>query len=191
MRGVCFRRGVSSACVLGFSIAAAPAAAQVIDPPAAAPAEPSVAPETWTYSGGSVPTGYHVEQQPRRGLVTAGALTLGIPWALGVAIASSRDFSNQSAWLVVPVLGPWFNIAARKSETTCDYDGDACYVVKDHSFQAMMIVDGLTQAAGAIMVIYGLASPKQVVTPDLPGRLHFAPATMGKLGYGGALSGEF
>src|SRR6187431_1075290 len=114
MRGVCFRRGVSSACVLGFSIAAAPAAAQVIDPPAAAPAEPSVAPETWTYSGGSVPTGYHVEQQPRRGLVTAGALTLGIPWALGVAIASSRDFSNQSAWL--PVQRPLKVRAARSQK---------------------------------------------------------------------------
>ena len=41
------------------------------------------------------------------------------------------------------------------------------------------------------MLVYGLASPKKVITRDFVGSLHFTPAPMGKLGYGGVLTGEF
>ncbi|HKO49445.1 MAG TPA: hypothetical protein VJV79_17070 [Polyangiaceae bacterium] len=170
---------------------AGPAAAQVVDPPGEAPATPKVAPTAWPYKGGPVPAGYHIEERPQQGLIVGGTLTLVIPWALGVAAAGSSDFSNQSGWLLVPVLGPWINIAARKPELTCRFSGDACHVEADNSYRIVMIIDGLTQAAGAFMLVYGLASPKEVVTRDLVSRLHFTPAQMGKLGYGGVLSGEF
>ncbi len=41
------------------------------------------------------------------------------------------------------------------------------------------------------MLVYGLASPKKVITRDFVGSLHFTPAPMGKLGYGGVLTGQF
>ena len=153
-------------------------------------------PESVPYEGGPVPAGYHVEERPRRGLIIAGAVVLGIPWALSVTIASSSDFSNQSGWLIVPALGPWITMAARKKETLCDYSlnggtSSYCHEEVDNGVRTVLILDGLTQAAGAIMLVYGLASPKKVIARDFMGSLHFTPAPMGKLGYGGVLTGEF
>ena len=156
---------------------------------------PLRAPESAPYNGGPVPAGYHVEERARRGMLIGGAVVLGVPWVLGLTIASGYDFSNQSGWLVVPALGPWITIAARKKETICSYDSgggySSCYDETDNSVRTMLILDGLTQAAGTIMLIYGLASSKKVVTRDFVGSLHFTPAPIGKLGYGGVLSGQF
>jgi hypothetical protein len=148
------------------------------------------------YNGGPVPAGYHVEERARKGLVIAGSVVLGVPWVLGVTIASGYDFANQSGWLVVPALGPWITIAARSSDTICSYAGSSSGSTvsncpEDNSVRTLLILDGLTQAAGTIMLVYGLASSKKVITRDFVGSLHFTPAPMGRLGYGGVLSGEF
>lgn len=165
-------------------------------PPGYAPPYPAPlrAPESAPYNGGPVPRGYHLEERPRRGLIIGGALTLGIPWVLGVTIASTDDFSNQSGWLLVPALGPWITIAARKTDQICSYSGSSlsdtsCH--DDNGMRTLLILDGLTQAAGTIMLIAGLSSTKKVIVRDFVGSLHFTPARMGKLGYGGVLSGEF
>jgi hypothetical protein len=139
-----------------------------------------------------VPAGYHVEERARKGMIIAGSVVLGVPWILGVTIASGYDFENKSGWLVVPALGPWITIAARDQDTICSYAGTSITnCPEDNSVRTMLILDGLTQAAGAIMLVYGLASPKKVITRDFMGSLHFTPARLGKLGYGGVLSGEF
>jgi len=145
-------------------------------------------PESVPYNGGPVPHGYHVEERPRRGLIIGGALTLGVPWALGIVVASGYDFSNQSGWLVVPVLGPWITMASRKTDGLCGY-GNSC--PDDNGVRTMLILDGLTQAAGALMLIYGLSSTKKVMARDFVGSLHLTPAQVGKFGYGGVLSGQF
>ena len=149
---------------------------------------PLRAPESAPYNGGPVPAGYHVEERARRGMLIGGAVVLGVPWVLGLTIASGYDFSNQSGWLVVPVLGPWITIASRKTDGLCGY-GNSC--PDDNGVRTMLILDGLTQAAGAIMLVYGLSSTKKVMARDFVGSLHFTPAPVGKLGYGGVLSGEF
>ena len=149
------------------------------------------APESVPYNGGPVPAGYHVEERTRRGLVIGGAVTLGVPWVLGLTIASGYDFSNQSGWLVVPALGPWLTIATRDAEKDCSYYAQSVSCSQDNSVRTVLILDGLTQAAGAFMLIYGMASTKKVITRDFVGSLHFTPARMGRFGYGGVLSGEF
>jgi hypothetical protein len=136
-----------------------------------------------------VPPGYHVEEHVRRGLVLGGALTLGIPWALGVAIASGSNFSNQSGWLIVPALGPWITLAARNK--CSDGYNDTVSCLEDPSARAMLVLDGLTQTAGAIMLIAGMAATKKTIVRDFVGNLQFTPAPMGRLGYGGVLSGQF
>jgi len=136
-----------------------------------------------------VPPGYHVEEHVRRGLVIGGALTLGIPWALSVTVASGANFSNQSGWLIVPALGPWITLATR--EKCSGYSSNNLNCLEDPSAQAMLVLDGIAQTAGAIMLIAGIAATKKVVVRDFYSSLHFAPARMGKLGYGGVLSGEF
>jgi hypothetical protein len=150
------------------------------------------APESVPYNGGPVPPGYHVEERTRKGLVIAGAVVLGVPWVLGVTIASGYDFTNQSGWLVVPALGPWITIATRDTDTICSYAGVSTpNCAEDNSVRTLLILDGLTQAAGAIMLVAGMASTKKVVARDFVGTLHFTPAPMGRLGYGGVLSGQF
>ncbi len=150
------------------------------------------APESVPYHGGPVPAGYHVEERAQRGLIIGGTLVLGIPWVLGVTIASGYDFSNQSGWLIVPALGPWITLASRHKDVNCDFVGTSgVNCSEDNSVRTVLILDGLTQAAGAIMLVYGLASPKKVMARDFVGSLHFTPAPMGKLGYGGVLTGQF
>ncbi|HYP76605.1 MAG TPA: hypothetical protein VER12_11640 [Polyangiaceae bacterium] len=148
-------------------------------------------PESVPYNGGPVPPGYHVEEHVRRGLVIGGAITLGVPWVLGVTIASGYDFSNQSGWLVVPALGPWLTLATRDTEKNCSVYTQVVTCSQDNSVRTMLVLDGLTQAAGTFMLLYGLSSTKKVIARDFVGSLHFTPAPMGKLGYGGLLSGEF
>jgi len=151
-------------------------------------------PESSPYTGGPVPAGYHVEERARRGLVIGGALTLGIPWALGVSFASGSDFPNKSGWLLVPALGPWITLATRETEKNCygnSSTGVDCEEAVDSGYKTLLVLDGFAQGAGAIMLIYGLASPKKVIVRDFVGNLHFTPAPMGRLGYGGVLSGQF
>ena len=127
-------------------------------------------------------------------MIIGGALTLGVPWMLGVTIASTDNFSNQSGWLVIPTLGPWITLATRNKETCSYYNSSSgtssnCY--EDNSMRTVLILDGLTQAAGTIMLIAGLSSSKKVIVRDFVSNLHFTPAPIGKLGYGGVLSGQF
>jgi hypothetical protein len=147
------------------------------------------------YEGGPVPSGYHVESRPRRGLLIAGPIILGVPYVIGLSVAGGENFPNSSGWLVVPGIGPWLTLAARHktSDCTTDYTG-ASYCDNsgnDEATRTGLILDGLMQTGGAIMFIVGLASPKKVIARDFMGSLHWAPSTVGRTGYGGFVWGEF
>jgi hypothetical protein len=152
------------------------------------------APDSWPYAGGAVPSGFHVEERPRRGLIIAGSLLLGIPWAVGLSIASGSNFSNRSGWLAVPALGPWITLAARRNECSSYADGTARTCFDDGTNAAtrtFLVLDGLMQTAGTVMLVVGLASKNKVITRDFVGSLHFTPAPVGTHGYGGFVTGEF
>jgi hypothetical protein len=155
---------------------------------------PPRAPESVPYDGGPVPSGYHVEERPRRGMLIAGPVIIGSAYAIGLTVASSDNFPNSTGWLAVPVLGPWITLAARH-RTDCvvnDTEFDTCDSTTDDSTtRTFLILDGLTQATGAILLIYGIASPKKVVARDFVGSLHFTPAKIGRDSYGGVLTGSF
>jgi hypothetical protein len=148
-----------------------------------------------------VPAGFHVEERPRKGLIIAGAVVLGVPWALGLTFTAgaSPSFQNQTGWLVVPALGPWITLATRTKSRNCSSysSGDSLCTsfndADDSAARTLLILDGLTQAAGTIMLIVGLASPKKVISRDFVGSLHLnvTPAPVGRTGYGGMLSGQF
>jgi len=151
------------------------------------------APDTFPYQGGPIPQGFHYEERPRRGLIIAGSLVMGIPWALGVSIVSGSNFPNKTGWLVVPALGPWLTLAARHDSTCTNISGSG-YCVDDGENTAartILVLDGLMQTAGAVMLIAGLASPSKLIVRDFVGNLQFTPAPMGRQGYGGFVTGEF
>src|SRR5207248_3193025 len=82
-------------------------------PPGYAYAPALRVPDSVPYEGGPIPAGYHVESRPRRGLLIGGAVILGVPYVLGLSIASGEDFPNRTGWLVVPGVGPWITLATR------------------------------------------------------------------------------
>ncbi len=145
-----------------------------------------------TYQGGPIPTGYHLEERPRKGLIISGALLTGIPWAIGLAAVSGSNFPNSSGWLAVPALGPWLTLLARH-DSTCGYDGNNVCI--DDGLNSLartaLVFDGLVQTAGAVLFIVGVASPAKVVARDFASTLRFTPAPLGRQGMGGFLTGQF
>jgi hypothetical protein len=166
-------------------------------PPGYAYAYPAAprAPESIPYDGGPVPAGYHVEERPRRGMLIAGPIVLGVPYVLGLTVASSENFPNSTGWLAVPALGPWITLAARHRSGSCtdSFNGTCANFdsTVDSTTRTFLILDGLGQTLGAVLFIYGLASPKKVVARDFVGSLHLAPSKIGRDGYGGFVTGTF
>jgi hypothetical protein len=153
------------------------------------------APDSVPYDGGPVPAGYHIEERPRRGLLIGGPIILGVPYVLGLAVASGGNFPNSTGWLLVPGIGPWITLAARhKSSSTCSDSssfGDCVDTTLDGATRTFLVIDGFMQTAGAVMTIVGIASPREVIARDFVGSLHFAPSPMGRAGYGGLVTGAF
>lgn len=176
-----------------------PPAAYPPPPPGYAYAYPTALrpPESIPYEGGPVPAGYHVEDRPRRGMLIAGPVILGVPYVLGLTVASSENFPNSTGWLVVPALGPWITLAARHRSGLCTSDTFGTCTSSgvddsiDSTTRTFLILDGLAQATGAILFIYGLSSTKKVMARDFVGSLQLTPSQIGRTGYGGFLSGVF
>jgi hypothetical protein len=124
-------------------------------------------------------------------MLIAGPIIIGSAYVIGLTVASTDNFPNSTGWLVVPTLGPWITLASRhKTGYTCT-DYGCSGTNDDNSTRTFLILDGLTQATGTFLLIYGLASTKQVVARDFVGSLHFAPAEMGHGGLGGLVTGQF
>jgi hypothetical protein len=143
--------------------------------------------------GDPIPPGYHVVEQQRRGLIIAGSLTAGVPWALGVAVAAGANFEEKTGWLAVPVLGPWLMIAAggAKDEQTCDATDTYCEDYDDGAAKrSILALDGLVQTAGAVMFVCGVTIPrKRLIRQDVT--VSMIPTRVGREGYGMGLVGSF
>jgi hypothetical protein len=129
-----------------------------------------------------VPLGYTPIQRTRKHLIVGGAVTFGVVYGLSAFVAavgedSSRTSgrSNEVGALWVPVLGPFLEMGQTDSAT-------------GRFFLAGV---GVAQAAGALMLYYGLTSKERVlVRNDLVGSLTVAPIA-GNGASGMALAGRF
>jgi hypothetical protein len=156
------------------------------------PTPPTVKPSAWK-EGDPVPPGYHVEEQVRKGMVIAGSITLGVPYVIGLSIASSADFENSSGWLAVPALGPWLMIAFREDQ--CDeennqYGTEVGDCLSDSLIRFYLTLDGLAQTTGAILFTVGMADKKSRLVADSTSRFSLSPSRVGS-GYGFRLQGVF
>jgi len=90
------------------------------------------------------PDGFVVREQPRLGLVIAGAVVGGLAYlnssVVGVAIDDGRG-----APMAIPVIGPFISMG------TLGESGGA---------RAGLMLAGLAQGAGLTMLVFGLAMPK-------------------------------
>jgi hypothetical protein len=166
-----------AAAVAVTSLASAASAQEVV------PAEPL--PDSWAYEDGDyVPPGYRVEASPRWGLVTAGATTLGLAWAINVAVAIKLDHAPDGSgdpnfddmyWpMFIPVVGPALAIP------TSDASGTGA---------AILGLDSAVQAGALAMFIAGFAFPElEVVKRKTP---VWVEPTASRDGSGLTLSGSF
>jgi hypothetical protein len=121
-------------------------------PPSGAPIYP---PEEITDFDDSapVPYGYTKVSRTRKGLIIGGGVTLGATYLatafIGLLATALRplDGSNTDPTpLFIPVFGPFLEIGQARS-----------------SDQLGLAVVGLAQTAGAVMLVYGLTSPRKVL----------------------------
>jgi hypothetical protein len=143
--------------------------------------------------GEPIPPGYHPATRARSGLIAGGLAMFGAPYLISVLVAAVgeddkgcvydsnfncvRQGTNQAAPLFIPVVGPFITMGNTDSA----------------SADVFLVVDGLLQAAGIGLFIYGLAVPKTVLVRNDLGKVKFNPPMpfVGKNSAGLGLSGTF
>jgi hypothetical protein len=147
------------------------------------PASPLSAPP-WD-SSQPAPPGYHVERRINRGLVIAGSVVFGAAY-LGIVIPSliiAANGSPAAAVVTVPVGGPFFYVAGALRGP----DGVT-------TVAGLVVIDALVQAAGAGMLIGGLAGKRVLATgPSRRSAAELAPVPLcfGSKGVGIGIAGTF
>lgn len=109
--------------------------------------------------GEPAPQGYAFDEEVRRGPVIGGLITLGVPYLLGLLVASEESYNNKKGYLVVPGVGPWLTLLLRDS--SCDPDLAISSCTEDSSARFVLVIDGLLQTAGGIFVAYGFTNTKK------------------------------
>jgi hypothetical protein len=133
--------------------------------------------------GQPIPPGYHPDTRIRKGLVIAGGVIFGTMYffsALAAAVGSDSagpGQGNPEAALWIPGVGPFIQMTSTSSATG----------------NVFLALDGLCQAGGLAMAIYGLAAPKTVLVRNDLGGLHLTPMpmTFGRNGEGLGVVGTF
>src|ERR1700722_12654900 len=132
--------------------------------------------------GQPVPPGYHPDTRIRKGLVIGGAVMFGTLYLLSALVAaagsdSSSNGGNAEAAPWIPGGGPFIQMTSTSSSVA----------------NVFLAIDGLGQAGGLAMLIYGLAAPKTVLVRNDLGGLHITPMpmTFGRNGEGLGLVGTF
>jgi len=117
---------------------------------------------------------------PNRFMLRSGVFTLGAAYvpSLVVAIESDRAADNH---LYAPVIGPWFDLAAR-GHCSGDCSGEAVNKV-------LLVTDGVFQGLGALQIIGSFVMPetRTVALHNADGSTALALSVMpAKLGHGGS-----
>jgi hypothetical protein len=127
-------------------------------PPGYAP-QPGMAvsgPEEITDFDDSAPTpyGYTRVQRTRKGMIIAGAVTLGATYlataffgAVAADVIKAEGSNTSTAPLFLPVAGPFLEVGETDSAVA----------------RFFLAVSGLGQGAGAVMLLYGLSSSRTVL----------------------------
>jgi hypothetical protein len=112
--------------------------------------------------GVAPPAGYHLEENPRKGLVISGAIVLGTTYFLSASIGMASS-NHDDRWLAVPVLGPFLDLGARGDRSSCPSDATCPVEIVIRTYLA---IDGVVQAAGALLLISGFAFQKKEFVSD-------------------------
>ncbi|MDB4936164.1 MAG: hypothetical protein JWP87_3136 [Labilithrix sp.] len=131
-----------------------------------------------------------VDMGPNRLLLATGAATFAFAYggSLWVGATSTRSSDRP---LLVPFAGPWLAFARRGS---CDADGGSRPCGPETTYAALLVADGLVQAAGVVQIALAflhrdMRSAKEPLVNTA--RLSIAPARTTNGGLGIAAAGAF
>ena len=141
--------------------------------------------------GEPIPPGYHPSTRVRGSMIGGGVGMFGGAYLISVLVAaigqdasvscgafsSTSSCDNKAAPLFIPVVGPFITMGNTDSATA----------------DVFLVVDGLLQAAGIGMFIYGVAVQKTVLVRNDLGKVKINPPMpfVGKNSAGLGLSGSF
>lgn len=177
--------------------------------PPAAP-EPEMRPTYMEYEPNKpIPPGYRLASGIRKGLVIPGSIMFGISYVIsiipGAVTQESYEYDSSSngvpfkpSLLFIPVLGPWIALGTVHDYTPCSSSSYSSFYCSDTDaktdvamWRVMLIIDGFSQTAGALLVTLGIAMPwKKLVLTDSV-RVQLMPVPMGHGGQGLAMLGTF
>lgn len=128
---------------------------------------------------GSIPP--PVVEHGGAGVGTAGLTAFGTAYAASVFAAASSG-RGADGWLLVPVFGPWFDLA----ESGCRER--PCPAARP----VLLVADGLLQAGGVVLMAAGAWVPRATVPLGRGGEsMSIEPARVGRDAWGLAASGRF
>ncbi len=124
---------------------------------------------------------------PNRILLGTGALTFAAAYVPSVIVASNSERTGDNK-LYIPLVGPWMDLADRPG---CGSGTINCG--RENVNIAMLIVDGVAQAAGAAQLLAAFLAPEHhnVLQMRATAGVHVAPTQMGRGGVGLAAVGAF
>jgi hypothetical protein len=134
-----------------------------------------------------IPQGYRVEERVRKGPLIAGAIVMGVPYAVGLQVAAADGFPNHSYWLIVPGIGPVLTMTTR--EDRCNGTrAEAGDCLGDAAINMLLVFDSLLQTTGAVLMAVGVFAKKKVLVRE-QATLYVGPRPVGS-GYGAGVWGE-
>jgi hypothetical protein len=141
--------------------------------------------------GQSLPPNYVLQTEARLALIVPGVAVLGAAWLTSVVFAAL----TRQGTLAVPVVGPWMTAAdmPRSQCSSGDTDDGWCGVGAGigQTLTALLVIDGVLQTAGALLSLYGAATPRSVLVRKDLVSFHVLPTSVGNGGYGVSLVGRF
>ena len=113
--------------------------------------------------GARPPPGYHLEENPRKGLILAGALTFGVPYLISLTAGGVSSYPADR-WLLIPVIGPVGPLT--HGMRGCDRDTDPSRCTTNILIVVGLAFDLAAQVAGATLFTLGYALPKKQWVSD-------------------------
>jgi hypothetical protein len=140
-------------------------------------------------ASGPMASRYQPQWHPRWGLVIAGGVLFGAGYGFAVVGAVDTKLKDQGGFLLIPVAGPWLTIAAGGAKRSCP-PSTSCMEHNDQGKSFVLGLDGVVQAAGALMLTLGIVFPRRRLEPtDMS--LNVLPLALGNGGYGAGVLGAF
>lgn len=124
---------------------------------------------------------------PNPALLRSGIVALGVPYAASVLVGFTSDHEGDKN-LYLPVAGPWLDLGQRGG---CG-EGYATPCDRETAYKALLVVDGVVQAIGALEILGAFVYP-ETHTSSASTRPTWSvrPAQLAAGGYGLSAFGSF